>query len=168
MSGRKTEWRIFSQCGRIQRSVLAGYQKSGCGWHDRQTGSDCHDFRSHCLLWKQWCACLQICSTTWHFSRFHITECLMRQRSIFISLQQKKGRCRWNFAVRNPCDRCLSLLDQRLQSSIGRAKSSDDSLIFLIFPLASRQKNVKRHALLDANWAGSIRTEVSCTLRRAA
>ena len=33
---RKTECTYFSQCGGIRKDrFLAGYQKSGCGWHDR-------------------------------------------------------------------------------------------------------------------------------------
>lgn len=52
---------------------------------------------------------------------------------------------------------------------IGRAKKSSDSSYIHSFPLASRQKNVARHALLDAKLGLAVSTPgIVCTLHRAA
>lgn len=52
---------------------------------------------------------LQICSTA-AFQPFPYLRCLCGNESIFISLQQ--GTARGTLRYGNPCDRCLSLLDQ--------------------------------------------------------
>ena len=94
----------------------AGYGKIGSwrdikrGWHDRLKlqGGSCHD-TDHTAFYETRCACFADLFDR-GISAVSISECLCGNESIFISLQQ--GAARGTLRYGNPCDRCLSLLDQ--------------------------------------------------------
>ena len=97
----------------------AGYGKIG-SWRDIKRvdvdgmidlncqGGSCHDtdFSAIYETWGAYFADLFDCG----ISAVPISECLCSNESIFISLQQ--GAARGTLRYGNPCDRCLSLLDQ--------------------------------------------------------